>query len=89
LCPFCEDKEEDFNHVWTCDSRQLEIFTLISDTKQILVEEINQFISQDTNKISIGQLNSLNFWNIELNNDSFVFYRLNQRFYTKNFIRFF
>jgi hypothetical protein len=60
LCPFCEDKEEDFNHIWVCSSQQLEMNNLISETKKLFQKEVNRNISSNDNKISFVQINSLN-----------------------------
>jgi hypothetical protein len=88
LCPFCEDEEEDFNHFWTCSSRLLEINTLISDTKKIFQEIINGNITSDNNKISFIQINSLNLWDININDNSFMFIDLIKGFILKNLIKF-
>jgi hypothetical protein len=66
----------------------LEINTLISDTKYIFQEIVNGNISSDNNKISFIQINSLNLWDININDDSFIFIDLIKGFIPKKLTEF-
>jgi hypothetical protein len=36
LCPYCNKKKKDFNHIWICEERRMEI-ELIKETKEKLI----------------------------------------------------
>jgi hypothetical protein len=61
---------------------------LISETKKIFLEEVNENISSNINKISFVQINSLNIWNIKINDDSFIFIDLIKDFILKKLSEF-
>ncbi|GBC45400.2 ribonuclease H-like domain-containing protein [Rhizophagus irregularis DAOM 181602=DAOM 197198] len=88
LCPICENEEEDFNHIWLCVDRSLDMLTLVSSTKTALKESILSHIDNNETHIDNLEINDLDIWDINIDNNKFTFIDLIKGFIPKNLSHF-
>lgn len=73
-CPFCNLTDETFNHVWECSERSEEIFILVHNTKQILLDCINDKIENRQLHIEDIDIPSLDLiWDNVSSDNKFTF----------------
>ncbi|CAB4478541.1 unnamed protein product [Rhizophagus irregularis] len=88
LCPICKNEEEDFNHIWLCVDRSLDMLTLVSSTKTALKESILSHIDNNETHIDNLEINDLDIWDINIDNNKFTFIDLIKGFIPKNLSHF-
>jgi len=76
-CPYCEDNKEDFNHVFLCDERRVDMERMIESSKCALIDHINSYIEQynlNINHIKLQhQIFTHSFWFCNLDFDTLTF----------------
>jgi hypothetical protein len=57
LCPFCDEEEETFDHVWTCNERDLEMLDIITSYRKLIIDLINEQL--ENNHVTLNNLDAL------------------------------
>jgi ribonuclease HI len=75
-CPMCQLEDETFIHIWKCSGNQDAIWELKRDNFQILLEEINVFLSNNNSFINdlqnIDDIEDI-IWEFDEKDDRFTF----------------
>jgi len=70
-CIYCQTEDEDFNHVWVCHERILEIIELTSRTINFLTMKINDNIVNKIEKVGYHDLTKLGIWSLGKSQNEF------------------
>ncbi|PKK56618.1 hypothetical protein RhiirC2_799642 [Rhizophagus irregularis] len=74
-CPFCEQYDETFDHLWTCNSRINEIKEIINEIKQFIKNTSNMLLINEEKipTVTESAVDFINCWDITFSNSKITF----------------
>ncbi|PKK61999.1 hypothetical protein RhiirC2_791012 [Rhizophagus irregularis] len=74
-CPFCEQYDETFDHLWTCNNRVNEMKDIISKVKQFIKDTSNMLLINENKMPTVTEsaVNLINCWDIAYSNSEITF----------------
>jgi ribonuclease HI len=73
-CPICQQCEENFNHIWLCNDKAIQMISVVNFCKKTLIDQINDHIENNNSKVTYHDINALNdIWTLVESDNKLTF----------------